>query len=375
MNGRRDITFVLPGRGLFGGIRVVVEHANRLITRGHRVTIVCHRAARSGRPRALARRLYRDVRLAVGFDRDHLHDFRGTLLLAPREGLDQVAPDADVIVATHWLTAEGVARLPACKGEKFYFIQGYEIHGFPAADIDPTWRLPMRKLVVSSWLRDMAAERFGDRTAVLVSNGVDRSVFHSDPRRLDTPPTVGVVYSAASVKGVATALGAVKKARKSFPDLRLVSFGAERPGPALPLPKGSSFELRPAQSRLRALYGRAHVWLCASEREGFALPPLEAMACRCPAVVTRCGGPADYMIEGENGFSVDVGDVDAMASRIVEVVSDATRWRKLSDAAQATAGRFDIERAAERFEQALLGESIGVAVGVTAAARGEADEA
>ncbi len=375
MSGGRDITFVLPGRGLFGGIRVAVEHANRLIARGHRVTIVCHRAPRFGRPRALARRLYREVRLAVGFDRDHLHGFRGTLLLAPREALEQVVPDADVILATHWLTAEDVARLPSEKGEKYYFIQGYEIHGFPAEDIDPTWRLPMRKLVVSSWLREMAAERFGDSDAVLVANGVDRSVFFSEPRTLDTPPTVGVVYSAAPVKGVALALQAVELARKTVSDLRLVSFGAERPSGALPLPAGSSFELRPAQSRLREVYGRAHVWLCASDREGFALPPLEAMACRCPAVVTRCGGPADYMIEGENGFTVDVGDVDAMASRIVDVVSDAARWRYLSNAALATAERFDIERASERFERALLGDSIGVAVGVTAGTHGKADEA
>jgi hypothetical protein len=39
------ITFVLMGRGLSGGVRVVVQHANLLRARGHDVTIVSQRLA------------------------------------------------------------------------------------------------------------------------------------------------------------------------------------------------------------------------------------------------------------------------------------------------------------------------------------------
>ena len=50
------------------------------------------------------------------------------------------------------------------------------------------------------------------------------------------------------------------------------------------------------------------------------MPGLEAAACRCPVVATRCGGPEDYVEDGVSGYLVDVGDAEAMADRIVRVL-------------------------------------------------------
>ncbi|MEZ6164273.1 MAG: glycosyltransferase family 4 protein [Phycisphaerales bacterium] len=41
------------------------------------------------------------------------------------------------------------------------------------------------------------------------------------------------------------------------------------------------------------------------------------MACHCPIVSTKCGGPADFVREGENGYLVEIGDAEAMADRIL----------------------------------------------------------
>jgi glycosyltransferase involved in cell wall biosynthesis len=262
--------------------------------------------------------------------------------------------------------------LPDTKGRKVYFIQGFETHAFSASDIEATWRLPMRKLVVSCWLRDLIADRVGDNRVAVIPNGINARQFDAPPRDMSNPPTVGFAYSTAPVKGSAVALEAIKLARESVPELKSICYGTERPVQSLLPPHGTQFSVRPPQDRLRAIYTEADVWLCASEREGFALPPLEAMACRCPVVVTRCGGPADFVEEGRNGFIVDVGDAATMADRIVTLVTDSALWRRMSDAAYETGRLFSIERSASLFEQALLSVAASPENAVTAVVAGAA---
>ncbi len=333
---------------------MVVAHGNRLIRRGHGVTIVCFRQPWPCRPRPFIRRLYREVRAFNGRARDHLDDFEGRLLFVDPRGLAPTVPDGDVVVATHWLTANPVARLPESKGVKCYFIQGYEIHAFAASDIQATWRLPMRKVVVSHWLRDRITETLGNEQIFVVPNGIDPRQFDAQPRGLHDPRTVGLTYSPAPVKGTGIALEAIRLARRQIPNLRVVCYGATRPTRKVPLPKDVQYHLRPTRERLCDVYTSADVWLCASEREGFALPPLEAMACRCPVVVTRCGGPSEFVGDGYNGFLVNLADVDGMAERMVTLLSDAKQWKRMSDAAYETSQRFCMDRSSLLFEEALV---------------------
>lgn len=287
-------------------------------------------------------------------DRDHLDSCLARVVSPFRQGLEECIGGSDVVIATHWLTADPVWDLPKSCGRKFYFIQGYEVHAFPQADIDATWRMPMQKIVVSSWLKDFAKTRFDDRNAKLVANGLDTSQFHAEEREVGRPATVGFAYSPVPMKGAALVREAVVLARRSLPQLGVVSFGATRPTKEEPLPPGARFFHRPRQEQLRDIYTLADMWLCASEREGFSLPTLEAMACRCPVVVTECGGPRDFVREGVSGFFVPVGDAEAMADRIVHLVSDAERWRRMSDAAYLVRETFSFERSAVAMERALM---------------------
>jgi glycosyltransferase involved in cell wall biosynthesis len=63
-------------------------------------------------------------------------------------------------------------------------------------------------------------------------------------------------------------------------------------------------------SDLVALYSLAEVFVLPSLYEGFGLPPLEAMACGCPAIVSDRGslpeivGDAAVLIDPENQNSI-----------------------------------------------------------------------
>lgn len=352
------ITFVLPHAGMAGGIRVLAIYAERLHKRGHEVLVVSV-------PRATLRlrRKLKSLLLGRGWPRDPDPEpsyFDG--LAVPHRVLDTFrpvrdadVPDADIVLATFWRTGPWVMGLSAAKGAKAILLQGHEISpGEDDPEMDAVWRLPLRKIVISKWLVDLARDRFADARVHHVPNSVDTAQFHAAERGKNARPTVGMLYAGHHAKGVHVCVAALEQARKRFPDLRVVAFGAQHPSAEIPLPDWVEFHYRPAQDQIPRLYAQCDVWLCGSRREGFHLPPLEAMACRCPVVSTRVGGPVDVIEDGVNGYLADIDDSRVLAERLVHVLSlDAPAWKRMSDAALRTATRYTWEDATELLERAL----------------------
>ena len=85
------------------------------------------------------------------------------------------------------------------------------------------------------------------------------------------------------------------------------------------------------------------------------MPGLEAAACHCPIVSTRCGGPEDYVEDGVSGFLVPVGDAVAMADAVCRVLKlPDDKWRTMSQASYNISKRFDWDRSAKILEDTLL---------------------
>ena len=272
-----------------------------------------------------------------------------------RPVVDSDVPDADVVVATWWETAEWVAALSKAKGAKAYFIQHHEVFDYlPKERVQATWRLPLHKITISQWLVDLARDKYGDTHVTWVPNSVDMGQFHAPPRGRQPVPTVGLLYSNVPWKGCAVSLAALSLASQKIPGLQLVSFGADPPSNSLPLPAGTKYHFCPPQNQLRDIYASCDVWLCGSYSEGFHLPILEAMACRCPVVSTRVGGSVDSIKHGINGYLVPVGDSQGLCDHLVDVFSaPESEWQRMSNAAHETAVSYTWADATDRFEQGL----------------------
>jgi glycosyltransferase involved in cell wall biosynthesis len=360
------ITFVIPKPNLSGGMRVIAIYADRLAKCGHQVTVVSTPSAR--RPqwqriksflatwnpwRAQATSCAGLMQPQDGSHFDRV-DVPHIVIDRFRPIIDSDVPDGDVVIATWWRTAEWVAKLSPRKGAKAYFIQHHEIFDYlPIERVKATWRMPLHKITISKWLVELAAREYGDCNVWLVPNSVDKDQFFALPRGHQARPTVGLLYSTVKWKGVEVSLKAIALARKRIPSLRLIAFGAEPVSDLLPLPK-ADFYYRPSQDAIRNLYASCDVWLCGSYSEGFHLPPLEAMACRCPVVSTSVGGPVDIIKNGRNGFLVPIGNAEALADRLIDVLSlSDAQWRAMSDAALATTTNFTWDDATCLFEKAL----------------------
>lgn len=268
---------------------------------------------------------------------------------------DADVPDADVVVATYYTTVPGVLGLSPRKGAKAIFIQNYEVEpGRTNAALDDSWRAPLHKITISKWLVELAKTKYGDHFVSHVPNSVDTQQFFAPERGKQSRPTVGLLYNTYSLKGLDTSIKALKRIAAEIPRLRIISFGAEPLNLRYQLPRGAEFHFRPPQDQLRNIYAQCDVWMCGSNVEGFHLPPLEAMACRCPVVSTKVGGPLDTIVEGVNGHLVDVKDAVALADRTIRVLKlPETEWLQMSRKAYETATRFTWDDATAMFEDAL----------------------
>ena len=64
-----------------------------------------------------------------------------------------------------------------------------------------------------------------------------------------------------------------------------------------------------------------------SKAEALCLSILESMIAGIPAVGTDSGGVAEVIRHGENGFLIPVGDSDALAKRLTELLTDEEKRR------------------------------------------------
>jgi glycosyltransferase involved in cell wall biosynthesis len=353
------ITFIIPPDPLSGGAKVVVTHARVLAQKGHIVKIFSPPFPRVTR--------YRQIRSWIrrnGWPTDHsrrrlpLDGSSAThhMLDRQRPVTDSDLPDADVVIATWFETAEWVNALDASKGAKTYFIQHHEVFPWlPTERCQATYRLPLHKIVVSRWLKDTMKAEYGDDQVDLVPNSVDRTQFFAEPRAKRPQPSVGLLLSYTAFKGLEVALAAVREVQQRLPDLHVVSFGYQRPRPGFELPRGAEFHLSPPQDRIRALYARCDAWLTASRSEGFNLPALEAMACRTPVVATRTGWPEEAVVSGRNGWLVDVDDEAGLACGLEWVLTRSDHeWRELSAQAYETSAVGSWQQSNDLLEQALM---------------------
>jgi glycosyltransferase involved in cell wall biosynthesis len=234
-------------------------------------------------------------------------------------------------------------------GAKFYFVQHYEslYHGAPAT-VDATYRLPLRKIVISTWLRDVMRERFGSDAEVLVTP-VDRDLFH----RVETAPgtlrpRVLMLHHHYAWKGVADGMEAVAHLRQRGSALWLVGFGVRPPQ----APVGfDEFHSDPPQERLKSIYSGSDIYLCPSWDEGLGMPAMEAMACGAALVTYDNGGCRDYARDGDTALVARRREISDLTQKLNRLVLDASLRQRIAAAGQAlVTTAFDWEVATQRIE-------------------------
>lgn len=83
---------------------------------------------------------------------------------------------------------------------------------------------------------------------------------------------------------------------------------------------------------LVALLSSADVFLLPSAQESFGMAAMEAMSCGTPVVASRVGGLPEVIEDGHTGFLCDEDDVEAMAGRAIELLTDRALYERIAAA-------------------------------------------
>ncbi len=84
------------------------------------------------------------------------------------------------------------------------------------------------------------------------------------------------------------------------------------------------------ENELSQFYEIADLILITSYQEGLGLIGLEAMSYGIPVVATNCGGPKDFVIDGKNGFLVNINDYKNMAEKALYILSSNDIYKDFS---------------------------------------------
>jgi glycosyltransferase involved in cell wall biosynthesis len=104
------------------------------------------------------------------------------------------------------------------------------------------------------------------------------------------------------------------------------------------------FHENPTVEELAKLYREAMVFALSSNEEGFGIVLIEAMASGIPIVSTRCGGPESVIAEGKTGYLTPVGNHEAMAARLKELITCPRERLRMGNAGRRVAEeRFSLE--------------------------------
>ena len=381
------ILFALISTGLAGGVRYIFEVANRLKEKGHDVKIVALTGDHSW---------FKNLKVDIIYKPLNLNMFRSTIyslykfyshialqnvkrtpygffrsisskLLGIRpDSIIELAElikdfDADVTIATYYLTAFSVWF--SQNKNPFYLMQDFpelvEIYeGKVGLNIFKlSLKLPFSFVAVSSYIKQLILDNNPTARVTIANPGVNLEIFRPKSKTKESnKKKVMVILRGSKYKGDELALKVLKNVNKKIPihvifvgNRRLVSYYSK----TMKLDFKYTVFSNVSDDVLAELYSSSDAFLYTSYVEGFGLPPLEAMACGTPVVMTDNKGSRDYAVNGFNALISQPGDVKSLVDNLLKVLQDDKLRDKLIENGLETAKKFTWEKTVENFEKAL----------------------
>ncbi len=338
-----ELCYLLEDTPLFGGVKVVLQQANLLAQRGHRVVVVSKGARPTWFP------LSTEFRQVPVFDAAH------------------VAP-ADVTIASYWTTLEPAVALTADhgRGAVMHYCQGFEgIYTHNTQDhaaIRHAYQLPVPAMVVSPHLQELLERDFA-RPARWIPQPLEpfwrpRAAswwLQGWMRRQPRKPARILVTSPFEIdwKGVRTALKAVGLLRAQGVELQLVRLSqwplsdAERE-----LVEPDEFHCHLVPEEAAAIVRSCDLLLAASwEQEGFGLGVLEAGVSGVPAVASDISAFRGFA--HDSAILVPFDSPEAFADAAQKVLTQPSLWRSLRGGGLRLGRQFNERASAQAAEAAL----------------------
>lgn len=253
----------------------------------------------------------------------------------------------DFIVATGIETAWLTASLPIKSGRKFYFVQDFENWDLSDEKVIESYKLGMKHIVVSSWLKEIVTDATGIEP-YYVSNGIDMSIFTlKNPIEKRKRHSIVFQYRSAEGKGCSYAIECICNLKRIYSDLEVTIISKE-PKPDI-IPSWAKYIQNASLEEVATINNESKVFICTSISEGFGLPGLEAMACGCVLCTTDYLGAKEYAVHMKNSLVSKVKDVQGMVMNVNSIFNDESLANMIVKNAIITAKDHSLKRANNEF--------------------------
>ena len=124
---------------------------------------------------------------------------------------------------------------------------------------------------------------------------------------------------------------------------------------------GENLTIYPRQNDVTPFYNQASLLLNLSDKnrfiETFGMTVLEAMSAGLPVIVPTVGGVAEMVDDGENGYKIDVKDMDMIEIRLREMLSRKDMYKRMSEKALRKSRQYDSADMLRKLESIIVGLS------------------
>lgn len=109
------------------------------------------------------------------------------------------------------------------------------------------------------------------------------------------------------------------------------------------------------QENVEELLSISHLMLLLSEKESFGLVLLEAMACGVPCIGTNVGGIPEVIDHEVTGYLCNLGDIEAIAEKSLDILTDDHLAKKLADhSIKKVREKFSSKAIVEKYERIYM---------------------
>jgi len=344
------ITFLTPHINISGGVKMILGYADKLAKLGHRVTVVCPQPAFvkrkiKGIPIVYPQRAIMNIL-------KHKPDWiEGAAEIKYVPSYDEkYIPNSDIVVAGNYQSALYVGKYSSKREIKFHLIQHDETlyHG-PEKKVLEAYSLPLRKIVVSSWLKEVLKDKF-NLDSELIVNPVDLDMFYPARSSYSENKRICMLHHTLDWKGVSDGVEAFEIAKKKHPEVQLVIFGAHKKVVNIKC----EYYYKPSKDKLREIYNSCSIFLCPSWKEGFGLPSAEAIACKCVLVTTDTGGCRDYAIHKKTALVSPPKKPEALAENLIKLLDDKDLLKRIAQNGYEHIKQFTWDKAVDKMEKIFL---------------------
>ncbi|MEF8834915.1 MAG: glycosyltransferase family 4 protein [Candidatus Thermoplasmatota archaeon] len=230
-------------------------------------------------------------------------------------------------------------------GKKRKMIRGFYDRAIGQTVLDSTDKI----IGVSGNEISLLRERFEipDEKIEVIPNGIDPDEFEPIPEgdkfreSFDIEGNL-ILYTGrlASNKGLLNLIDSMPKVLEEKPDTTFVCVGED---------EGMEEQMKRKARKLgvedsllitgyiedydvfKSAYSAADIHVLPSEYEAFGIVLLEAMMCETPCIGTDVGGVPEVIDKGETGFIVDYGDIEGLASKILNLLRNPELRKKMGE--------------------------------------------